>query len=95
MRQFPSQGKGVFVLHVEGDLLWFGSGSRPSAPNLDHPGQTLEDDDAAQSISQEEFSTEDARQIEETHSAEEASTMKVGDGTGLEEKVEELMVKFY
>jgi hypothetical protein len=91
MRQFPSQGKGVLVLHVEGDLLWFGSGSRPSAPNLGHPGQTQEDeDDAAQSISQEEYSKEDARQIEESHSAEERSNTT----DGLEEKVEDLTVKF-
>ena len=91
MRQFPSQGKGVLVLHVEGDLLWFGSGSRPSAPNLGHPGQTQEDeDDAAQSISQEEYSKEDARQIEESHSNEEKSNTT----DGLEEKVEDLTVKF-
>lgn len=94
MRQFPSQGKGVFVLHVEGDLLWFGSGSRPLTPNLGHPGQTQDDDDdddAAQSISQVEFNAEDARQIEETLSAAEETNKKDGDAAGLE-KLEDLMV---
>jgi hypothetical protein len=87
MRAFPSQGKGVHVLHVEGDLLWFGTGARPSAPDLGQPGQAEEEvEDVTTGIDHVE--SEDGILNDELKAEEQT----ISDSQILEEKVEQLEV---
>jgi len=45
MRSNPSHGKGVLVLHVEGDHLWFGTGARPAIPDLGAPVEAQDEEE--------------------------------------------------
>ncbi|XP_059490719.1 eukaryotic translation initiation factor 2D isoform X2 [Neocloeon triangulifer] len=87
MRQFPSQGKGVFILHVEGDHLWFGPGARPTAPSLGPPTDEKEGENDEIEVPDEIKAEENGAEVNIEDPVEETENLNV-----LEEKLEETKI---
>ncbi|XP_065339791.1 eukaryotic translation initiation factor 2D [Cloeon dipterum] len=90
MKAFPTQGKGVLILHVEGDHLWFGTGARPNIPDLGLPGVALDEESEEENASSAEV--EDAEESAEVQEEGTGEEVKNEVETGLEERLQDTKI---